>query len=119
FSGSHSTVMTPASVTLNSAGVIDQAAGVGAISAGTLTGRSAGGATLNAANVISNLGPWDNTGSGDVALNNAHSLTVNGAIDTGFGDTGNVTLTTTGALSDLTINADIATTAGQTVTLNS
>ena len=51
-----------------------------------------GGATLNSANTITNLGTFDNTTSGDFALTDAATLNVTGALDDAVSDTGNITL---------------------------
>ncbi|HEX5280064.1 MAG TPA: hypothetical protein VFW28_08290 [Micropepsaceae bacterium] len=103
-------------VTLTSAGKINQTSGI--ITTGTLTGSSAGGTTLNDANRIGSLGKFDNTGSGDIAVSDAQSLTVSGAIGGTVGDTGNVTLTTTGTGSNLTLGAGVTTAASQSLTLS-
>ncbi|THD04853.1 beta strand repeat-containing protein, partial [Rhodanobacter lindaniclasticus] len=96
--------------TLTSAGAITEGAG-GVITAGTLTGSSAGSTALNAANHVGNLGAFT-TGS-DFAFNNAQSLTVNNA-PSANGGAGNLTLTTTGASSDLTLASTLT---GNTVSL--
>ncbi|MGB3269665.1 MAG: filamentous hemagglutinin N-terminal domain-containing protein, partial [Rhodanobacter sp.] len=101
-----------ATTTLTSAGAITEGAG-GAITAGTLTGSSAGDTTLNAANHVGNLGAFA-TG-GDFAFNNAQSLTVSNA-PSANGGAGDLTLTTTGASSDLVLNSNLI---GNTVTLGS
>ncbi len=97
-------------VTLSSAGTISQVAGV--ITADTLTGSSVDGATLNEANLLTHLGAFSNTGTGDLALTNAQTLNVIGAVDAG---TGALALTTTSG--DLALAAGL--TAGTTVTLTS
>ena len=82
-------------VTLTSADTIGQSGGI--ITALNLTGSSVGGTTLNKANLITNLGTFDNTTSGDFALTDAATLNVTGALDDAGGDTGDVTLKTTGS----------------------
>ncbi|MGN6705138.1 MAG: beta strand repeat-containing protein, partial [Rhodanobacter sp.] len=96
--------------TLVSAGTIMEGAG-GLITAGTLNGSSAGSTILLRANRVGALGTFS-TG-GDFALNNAQSLTVNNA-PSANGGAGNLTLTTTGASSDLTLASNLT---GNTVTL--
>ncbi|MGN6657345.1 MAG: beta strand repeat-containing protein [Rhodanobacter sp.] len=96
--------------TLTSAGAISQSAS-GIITAGTLTGISAGSTTLNAANRVGTLGAF--TTGGDFAFNNAQSLTVNNA-PSANGGAGNLTLTTTGASSDLILASTLT---GNTVRL--
>ena len=82
--------------------------GSGTITAGTLTGSSVGGATLNGANKVGALGNFTNTSSGDVALTDAQALTVSGILDNSS-VSANVSLTTTGANSDLTVSGTIKT----------
>ncbi len=77
--------------TLNSAATLAES-GSGAISAASLTGAAAGGATLNGANQIATLDAFTNTGSGGFALTDGQALTVSGAIIPG---TGSLALTTT------------------------
>ena len=96
--------------TLVSAGTISEGAG-GLLTAGTLTGSSAGSTTLNAANHVGTLGAF--TTGGNFTFNNAQSLTVNNAPSANAG-AGNLTLTTTGASSDLTLASNLT---GNTVTL--
>ena len=102
-------------VTLTSADTIGQSGGV--ITALTLTGSSVGGTTLNKANVITNLGTFDNTTSGDFALTDAATLNVTGALDDAVSDTGNVTLKTTGSSHNIALGANVTTTGAQQVTL--
>ena len=104
-------------VTLTSADTIGQSGGV--ITALTLTGSSVGGTTLNKANLITNLGTFDNTTSGDFALTDAATLNVTGALDDAVSDTGNVTLKTTGSNHDIALGANVTTTGAQQVTLTS
>jgi hypothetical protein len=101
-------------VKLASAGSIDQTGGI--ITTGTLTGSSVGGATLNDDNKITDLGPFDNTGSMDFQLTNAQTLTVNGALDDKPLDTGNITLTTNSG-GNLILSANVTTLPTQTVKL--
>jgi mucin-19 len=98
-------------VTLASAGTISQTT-QGTIAAKTLTGTSSGGTTLSHANQITDLGPFTNTGAGGFAFEDASVLTVNGAIGAG---TGSLSLTTTGAASNIVLNK--AVTAGTIVDL--
>src|SRR5207253_5300365 len=95
FGWANSTVTTAGTVALNAPGPIFQTVGSGAITANTLTGSSVGGLALNSANAISNLGQFDNTGSGDIQLTNAQALTVSGNVNAAQGDFGNITLKTT------------------------
>ena len=104
-------------VTLTSADTIGQSGGI--ITALTLTGSSVGGTTLNKANVITNLGTFDNTTSGDFALTDAATLNVTGALDDAVSDTGNVTLKTTGSGHNIALGANVTTTGAQQVTLTS
>ena len=71
-----------------------------------------GGAALNQANLVANLGPYTNTGAGGFALTDGRTLNVTGAVDAGTGD---LALTTTSG--NLAVGADL--TAGTTVTLTS
>jgi hypothetical protein len=82
-------------LTLTSTGAIS---GNGAtITAGTLTGSSAGGATFdNASNAIGSLGPFSDTASGNVTVADGEALTVTGAVSVG---TGTLTLASAGAIS--------------------
>ncbi len=82
----------------------------GAIATGTLTGSSAGGATLDGANLVDKLGAFANSGAGGFALTDGKSLTMNGTVAGGTGDTditlvhGNLTLT--GAVSGGSVTLD-------------
>src|SRR6185312_10261325 len=100
-------VSAPGTVDLVSAGTVSQSGGI--ITAATLTGSSAGSATLNDANLIANLGSFTNTGAGGFSLTDAQSLNVTGAVAAG---SDNLALNVTG---DLGVGADL--TAGKTVTL--
>ncbi len=100
-------------VTLVSSGSIQQTAGV--ITAQGLTGSSVGGATLTDSNQLATFALFSNATSGPISLTNARSLTIAGLI---IDSAGGITLTTTGAGSNLTLNAGL-TAAGNTVTLNS
>jgi filamentous hemagglutinin family protein len=110
--GANLTAGTPGgtqTATLISAGTIYQSGGI--ITAGTLTGSSAGGATLNDANRIGTLAAFANAGAAGFGLTNGGSLTVAGPVDAG---TGNLSLTTTSG--GLALGGNL--TAGtQTVTL--
>src|SRR5208282_6034137 len=102
---------TGQTVTLTSAGTIGQTAGV--ITAGTLTGSSIGGATLNDANLVTDLGAFSNATSGALSFTNNQSFTTTGTISD-----------TVGALSLITTTGNITedsaiTGTGQTVTLTS
>ena len=85
--------------------------GSGAIIGQTLGGNIQGGVTLNGANQLTYLNITVPSGS-SVALTNTRSLQVTNALNTG---TGNVTLTTTGAASNLTLDASVS---GGTVDLS-
>ncbi|MDB5437865.1 MAG: filamentous hemagglutinin N-terminal protein [Caulobacteraceae bacterium] len=113
--------------TLKSSADIAQTAG-GTITAGTVTGKSVGGAVLDQANSVGNLGSFTNTGGGQLALTTGLDLTVTGAVTNTAGgpgainlkgksiavggalDGGSVGLTATAG--DITQTATIATTAG-------
>ncbi|MDB5481350.1 MAG: hypothetical protein JWO83_2403, partial [Caulobacteraceae bacterium] len=101
-------------LSLVSAGTITQGLG-GAITVGTLSGSSVGGASLTANNLFDTLAGFINTGSGNVLLTDAKAsgLTVSAAVDAGAGNT--LTLTTANAGS-LTLAADV-TASGGTVDL--
>jgi hypothetical protein len=75
--------------------------GVGKITAGTLTGSSHGAVTLNAANVITDLGAFTTNGNYAFAMTDAHDLTVTGAVNAG---TAALTLTTTGSGHDIIVD---------------
>ena len=98
------------SLILTSAGAITQAAG-GAITVGTLSGSSVGGASLTAANLFDTLDGFTNTGVGAVSITDAQAtgLTVNAAVDAGSGNT--LTLMTTSGGS-LTLSASVSAAAG-------
>jgi hypothetical protein len=98
--------------TLVDTGAITESTGV--IDATTLTGSSAGGATLDAANLIGTLGAFANSGAGGFALTDGEKLVVGGTVNAG---TGNLALTTTG--SSGTISFDDKVTTGGTLVLNS
>jgi hypothetical protein len=98
-------------VTLTSAGTIAEPAG-GLITAGTLTGSSAGGASLTQANQVATFGPFNNTTSGLLSFTDSQPLMTAGAVNSA----GGLTLTTTGG-SNLTLGANL--TASGQVTLNS
>jgi len=82
-------------VTLTSAATISSNTS-GKITATTLTGSSHGAVTLNAANVITNLGAFT-TNYSAFALTDAALLTTTGTVNAG---TSTIALTTTGATSD-------------------
>jgi filamentous hemagglutinin family protein len=92
-------------LTQNGAGSISEGVG-GSITAGTLTGTAQGGATLDGANVIANLGDFTAVG---FSLTNAADLTVaaGSTVDGGA----STSLTTTGAGSDITIDGNVKGTA--------
>jgi predicted aspartyl protease len=108
-------------ITLTSAGPIGQAA---PITAATLTGSSVGGATLSdEGNSFDNLGPFTNTGLGDVVISDANfdggGLTVTGALDAGAGNALTLNnLAFDGPTGPLTLTADVMA-AGGAVNLNS
>ncbi len=103
------------SVTLIDTGTLDET--TGAIDAAILKGSSAGGATLNGANLIGELETFTNSGAGGFALTDGESLTVNGTNTVVNGGTGDLSLTTTGTGDNIVIDKAIK--AGGTVTLNS
>jgi filamentous hemagglutinin family protein len=86
--------------------------GQGAIDAATFEGSSSGGAALNGANRITDLGAFTVSGSGGFALTNAKLLTVNGVVN---GGAGNLSLVTTSAGGNIVIDAGVS--AGGTVDL--
>jgi fibronectin-binding autotransporter adhesin len=93
------TLSSSGTLDLVSVGTLDES-GSGMIDASSLTGSSVGATTLNAANAIGDLGAFT-TGNGAFSLSDADLLTVTGAVNAG---TGNLTLTTTGAKHNLTID---------------
>jgi hypothetical protein len=100
-------------VALDSAGTIDQTAGV--VTAPTLTGTSVGGASLTGNNQVAALGPFTDTGAGSagVAFIDARALNTAGTVSSASGP---VALTTSGTGSTLTLGAAVTAT-GSTVTL--
>ena len=82
---------TTGAASLNSAGTLKEI-GTGAIDSGVAQGGSAGGTTLNGANLVATLNAFTNTGAGGFALSDGEALTVNGAVN---GGTGDLALTTT------------------------
>jgi filamentous hemagglutinin family protein len=100
-----------ATVDLVSAGTIKQN-GSGMITAGTLTGSSAGATTLTAANKIADLGAFS-TSAGAFSLTDTAALTVNGAVSVSGG---NLTLKATGTNHNLVVDAAL-TDMGHTVDL--
>jgi filamentous hemagglutinin family protein len=104
---------TGQTLTLNSAGAVGQTAGI--ITAATLTGSSVGGATLDDGNAVGTLGPFTDTGTGNVAglsFTNAQALQTTGVLSS----TGPLALTTTAGA--LTLGGALMAN-GQTVTLTS
>ena len=97
---------------LNTAGSDTQTSGI--ITAGSLTGKSNGGASFTDANAIAKLGSFTNVGAGGFALTDARSLSIGGVLNAGSDD---VALTTTGAGHNIAITQKII--AGGTVTLTS
>ncbi len=100
-------------VALTAAGMISQTAGL--ITAGTLTGSSVGGATLNLANAVGTLGPFSDTGTGNttgLTFTDGQALQTAGRVSS----TGPLTLTTT--VGSLTLGGDVSAN-NQTVTLAS
>ena len=71
-------------VTLVDTGTIGESTGT--IDAGSLTGSSSGGTTLNGSNAIGTLNTFTNTGAGGFALVDGEALLVNGAVNAGAGD---------------------------------
>ena len=99
-------------LTLASSGVIS--ADAATITAGTLAGSSVGGASFNSSsNLIEAFELFTNTGGGDVVLKDRQALTVAGLTN----KAGNVSLTTRGAGSNLTLDGDL--TVGRSLTLAS
>jgi hypothetical protein len=86
-------------VTLTSAGAISQTAGV--ITAGTLTGNSAGGTTLGQGNAIGTLGLFTVGAGNSLVLFDASPLTIAGPVSADF-----LTITATGRM---TLAGNIAT----------
>ena len=105
-------------VDLESADAINQLSG--AISAGTLRGASANGVLLTGANLIDNLGPFKNTGTGGINLVDAQAtgLTVSGGVDAGAGNSLSLSTTATKAGASLVLAGDLTATGG-TVNLSS
>jgi len=103
-------LITPQTVSLTSAGTIDQTGGL--IEAGTLSGNSVGGASLTQGNLVGTFGPFSNTAGGLLSFTDGQSLATSGAVTSA----GNLTLTTTGAGSNLTLGGSLS---GQMVTLSS
>ncbi len=97
------------SIMLNSSGDITEGVG-GVLTAGTLTGSSAGDTTLSGANQINALGSVSAT---NIAFTNAQALTVAGPLTT-TGGAGNIQLTTSSG--QLNVNTDLA---GNDVSLTS
>jgi hypothetical protein len=77
----------------------------GKIMATTLTGSSVGTVTLNAANVITDLGAFT-TGNGAFALTDARTLTTTGTLNAG---TGAIALTTTGNGHNVAVDSHLTT----------
>jgi filamentous hemagglutinin family protein len=102
--------LTASTIALSSAGSVTQSS-AGIITTSALTG-SAGGSVpletvaLTANNAVANLGAFE--AEGGFTLNNATALSVTGAIDA---RSGNLSLTTTGAGSNLAIDASLTGTA--------
>jgi hypothetical protein len=110
------TISTPSgsqpigALTLTSTGTLSES-GVGKIVAGTFMGSSVGGATLNGANMVTTLGSFANSGSGNIGLANGETLTVAGPLNAGSGN-----LALTASAGNLLINGPVE---GNTVTLGS
>ncbi|HWU78023.1 MAG TPA: hypothetical protein VN043_16110, partial [Rhodanobacter sp.] len=119
--GNSQTTLSAGGITLNNAltatgGIVDlestgAISGTGAITTGTLTGNSGSYTTLVGANHVDTLGVF--TTGGDFNFNDAQTLMVSNA-PSANGGLGNLTLTTTGAGSDLILDSDLT---GNTVTL--
>ena len=99
-----------ATTTLTSAGAIIEGVN-GVITADTLTGSSAGSTSLLGANQVAALGAF--VSGGDFGFNTIQTLTVNDA-PSANGGAGNLTLTASGASSDLILASTLT---GNTVTL--
>ncbi|MBE7564380.1 autotransporter-associated beta strand repeat-containing protein [Acidithiobacillus sp. HP-6] len=98
-------VTVGSTVVLDSGGTIDQTGGI--LTAGTLTGRSAGSTTLDGANLITDLGSFTAAGF-SLSDANTNGLTVNGPVDSVNGTTPeDVTLSTTKQDGDLTIDGTV------------
>src|SRR5574337_658230 len=97
--------------TLTSAGAISEGAG-GVITAATLTGSSVGNTTLAGANQVGALGAF--TSGGNFNFNDTQTLTVSNA-PSANGGAGDLTLSTTGASSDLILASNLS---GNTVTFS-
>ena len=102
-------------VTLISAATILQNSGI--ITAATLTGSSVGGTSLTDGNLVTSLSMFADTGAGSTGIlfTDAETLGTTGAVSSVSGP---ITLTTTGAGSNLTLGAAV-TASGNTVTLDS
>ena len=99
-SGLETGIGTLGTATLTAGGKISE---TGIVTADTLTGSAAGAVSLTNANQVATLGPFDITAGVDSALSftDARSLTV-GLIHSSTSHIGDVTITTTGAGSNLT-----------------
>ncbi len=100
-------------VTLTDAGTIGES-GPGAITAASLSGSSAGGASFTGANPIGVLAGFTNTGAGGFSLTDTQEIRAFGAVGAG---TGTLALTTTAAGDPIDIRASL--TAGGAIVLAS
>ncbi len=89
-------------VALNSGGNIMEDATLGSIQGYALTGSSNGGVVLDGSNSLSNLKDFTTNGMGDFSLTNTLAITVTGEIDAD-----SITLTTTGAGSNIVIGGTL------------
>ena len=107
------TIPTGGTLTLTASGSISQTAG--AITAGTLTGSSVGGASLDQGNAVATFGAFSDTGGGSsgVTFVNAQALSTTGTISS---STGPIALTTTSG--DLILGGNLTVT-NNTVSLTS
>ncbi len=104
-SGTHEFVLVDSATIDETTGIIDAA---------TLTGKSAGSATINGANQIATLDAFTNAGTGGFSLTDDGALVINGAVNAG---TGTLMLTTTGSGDGITIKEQL--TANNQLTLTS
>ncbi|MBU6246143.1 MAG: filamentous hemagglutinin N-terminal domain-containing protein [Xanthomonadaceae bacterium] len=98
-------------ITLGSAAGAISEGSAGVLTAGSLSGTSSGSAMLGGANQVVTLGNF--TTGGDFSFRDARTLTVNSPLDV-HGGSGNLSLATSGASSDLILGTGLA---GGTVTL--
>jgi filamentous hemagglutinin family protein len=98
---------TPGTIRLETGGALAQSA-TGSVEAGTLTGRSTGGAILDGdANAVATLAGWTNEGAGGFRLVTAGGLSVTGPVNAGAG----ALVLDARAGGSVTLAADLTTTA--------